>query len=456
MLLEFDPSNEKQRDALYLWEDDVTEEIVYGGAKNSGKSYLGVNCIFHDALVYPETLYFIAREELNDLRKYTIPSIQKVFHDWKIDIRDYAKFNGQDNFFNCYNGSKVFLLDCAFQPQDPMYERFGSMQMTRGWIEEGGEIAELAKINLGLSIGRWRNDQYNLLRKLLITCNPKKNWIKYHYIDPFRSGTLPADKGVVLGTVYNNVFREKGSEKVLEGLTGVARQRLLQGNWDYDSDADALIRSEKIVDLYTNTYVQGGEKFITADIARFGSDKTVIWIWDGLRIIGCLVMKGARTTEVAYKIAGLAGKYYVPLSNIIVDEDGVGGGVVDQLGCRGFVNNSRPLETGLTNNINKYIPDNFDNLKSQCYYLLAEKINLGQIVVAVKLDEIFDGESNVKVMLNQELENVRVKEMDSDKKQGVLPKAKVKENIGRSPDYSDGMMMRMYFELQPQFQVLAW
>src|SRR6188508_2937158 len=107
MILKFDPSNERQKEALCLWADKVTEEILYGGAKNGGKSYLGGNCIFHDALVYPETMYFIARQSLTDLRKYTIPTVHEIFKDWGIDIGVYAQFNGQDNYFKCYNGSKV-------------------------------------------------------------------------------------------------------------------------------------------------------------------------------------------------------------------------------------------------------------------------------------------------------------------------------------------------------------
>ena len=42
--------------------------------------------------------------------------------------------------------------------------------------------------------------------------------------------------------------------------------------------------------------------------------------------------------------------------------------------------------------------------------------------------------------------------MDKDGKKMVLPKDKVKENIGRSPDFSDMMMMRAYFDYKPIFQ----
>ena len=70
--LEFDThGNDKQKETAIYWNDAVSKEIVYGGAKGGGKSYLGCSLIFHDALVYAGTHYFIARKHLNDLRKFT-------------------------------------------------------------------------------------------------------------------------------------------------------------------------------------------------------------------------------------------------------------------------------------------------------------------------------------------------------------------------------------------------
>lgn len=447
-MLEIDPSD-KQREALKLWADHSTEEILYGGAKNGGKSYLGGACIFHDALVYPETMYFIARETLGDLRKYTIPTIYELFTNWRIDISKYARFNGQDNYFNCYNKSRVYLIECSYIPSDPMFERFGSMQMTRGWIEEGGEISGAAKQNLRLSVGRWKNDLYGLLGKMLITCNPKKNWLKYDFIDPFKKGQLPKEKAVVLASVYDNKHRQKGSEKVLEALTGTTRQRLLIGDWEYDSDEDCLILGEKILDLYTNDFVKRtGRRYITADVARFGADKSVIFVWDGFVLIDVVVLVKKKVTEVAEAIELLRRKYQVPMSNVIVDEDGVGGGVVDILGCHGFVNNSTPLP-----NPKSLEKQNYDNLKSQCYFMAADRTNVGGIYIEVDLANIYQNGISIKELLNQELEQVRQKDIDSDKKKGVVPKEKVKELIGRSPDYSDTLMMREFFELSFKFKV---
>lgn len=37
--------------------------------------------------------------------------------------------------------------------------------------------------------------------------------------------------------------------------------------------------------------------------------------------------------------------------------------------------------------------------------------------------------------------------MDSDTKLSIISKEDIKDKIGRSPDYSDALMMRMYFEI---------
>ncbi|HYH13575.1 MAG TPA: phage terminase large subunit, partial [Flavisolibacter sp.] len=181
MKLIFDTNNnDKQKQVAREWLNPDVTDIVYGGSKGSGKSYLGCSLIFGDAFLYPGTHYFIARKKLNDIRKFTIPSIYEVFAHWGLNS-NYYTFNGQDNFFQLYNGSKIFLLEASPQPSDPLYARFGSMQMTRGWIEEAGEFEEAAKNNLSASIGRWKNEEYSLPPKLLQTCNPSKNYLYREY-----------------------------------------------------------------------------------------------------------------------------------------------------------------------------------------------------------------------------------------------------------------------------------
>lgn len=437
MLLTFDThGNDKQKEVCRHWANDQVTDIVFGGAKGPGKSYLGSSLIFGDALTYPGTQYFVARKKLNDLRKFTIPTIHEVFEHWRIGS-EYYSFNGQDNLFRLYNGSTVFLLEAKYMPTDPLYQRFGSYQNTRGWIEEAGEFEESAKNNLAASIGRWKNDEYNLVAKLLQTCNPAKNYLYREYYKKLREGTLESWKRLVLALPEDNKRLSSGYlEHLRRTLSTAEKERLLFGNWEYDDDPAAMIEYDAIVSIFTNEHVRAtGRRYITADVARFGSDKTVIRIWDGLKVMLRVEMIKRSLTEVAAEIRRLATLYTVPMSNVAIDEDGIGAGVVDLLrGCRGFVAASSP--------INPKKGELYENLKAQCAFLLAEKIN-ANMISEPGLDEA------LRDQLVEELEQIKQKNVDKDGRKGVVPKEKVKALINRSPDDADTYIIRMLFEVAP-------
>lgn len=438
MILDFDSNgNDKQKKAAGHWIDSTTMEIVYGGSKGSGKSFLGCSMIFGNALVYPETFYFIARKKLNDLRKYTIPSIYEVLGLMKVP-KEYYSYNGQDNFFTLYNGSRVYLLDAKYLPSDPLYTRFGSMQMTCGWIEEAGEFEAAAKNNLLASVGRWKNDVFNLKGKVLMTCNPiKKAFLFNDFYLASKNNELPLHRKFVQALPQDNKKLPKGYiDNLLLVLDENQKQRLLFGNWEYDDDPTVLIPYENILNAFTNKFVEAGKKYITADIARYGRDKTVIGLWSGFRLFKVKVIDKSGIDEVAQEIDKLRLSYQIPLSSIIVDEDGVGGGVVDFLKCKGFVNNSKALKVGGKD-------ENYRNLKSQCYFKLADRINNNLTFYDIK-------DSKIKEQLSEELGYVKQKNMDKDGKKEVLGKDDVKEQLGRSPDFSDMVMMREWFDLKPK------
>ena len=439
MKITFDThGNEKQKEAAKAWLSPDITDIVYGGAKGGGKSYLGCSLIFGDAFIYPETHYFIAREELNDLRKFTIPSIHEVFQHWGISDR-YYNYNGKDSVFTLYNHSKVYLLAAKFLPRDPLFARFGSMQMTRGWAEETGEMHELAVKNLAISVGRWKNDKYNLAGKVLQTCNPTKNYLYRNYYKPWRDGELPGNASFIQALPTDNRKLDKGYIQHLKNtLSKNELERLLYGNWEYDDDPAKLMDYDSICDLWTNEHVKQGEMCITADIARLGNDKTVVYLWSGFVLLKSITLSKTEITETSKAIRQLATENSVPMSRTVVDEDGVGGGVKDILRCQGFVNNSRPLKEKVK------IP-NYDNLKSQCQFNVARMVNAREIWVRDK---------SIKDKLTEELELVKYKNPDKDGKVGVEPKDKLKELLGRSPDYLDAFMMRYFFELRSR-KILA-
>lgn len=451
MELEFKTKNRKQLEATQFWIDNTTEEILYGGAKGGGKSFLGATLIFGDALIYPDTSYFIARKELIDLTNFTIPTIHKVFKNWGLNINDYASYNGASHCYTLTNGSKVYLIACKEEPSDPMFERFGSMEMTRGWIEEAGEVAENAKANLWLSIGRVNNDKYKLKKKLLLTANPKKGWMKRDFVDPFKQGVLAPSRKYIQAFATDNTYLPEDYVESLSNIKNkVARERLYEGNWDYEDDRDSLISVDALEDTFSNTIIKDGNKYLIVDVARLGKDTTVFSIWDGAELTKIDQFQQQATNVTEQKVKDCASINQIPYSHIIVDEDGIGGGVVDHLmGVKGFVANSSPLPTAsqirgkLSQIQNDMTPrTNFANLKTQCAFKLAEMIEEHKI--AFKVPEYRD-----KIM--EELTALlRQKNIDSDGKLQLRPKDEVKKEIGRSPDIGDTLIYRAWFELKKE------
>lgn len=418
----------KQRIAIRKLTDDSTKIVVYGGAAGGGKSFLGCFWLLTMCVAYPKSKWFIGREELKRIRQSTLISWSKVCS--LLDFSDY-NINGQDNFIELGNGSRIDLLDLQYQPRDPLYERFGSLEYTGGWIEEGSETNFGAYDVLKTRIGRHLNEEYDLLSKLLITCNPKKCWIHSEFYKPFKNGELPKEHCFIPSLVTDNPFISEDYINNLKSTKDKAKkERLLYGNWDYEDNPDQLIDYESMLDYFANYHVQRtGKHFITADIARKGRDKTIVRVWDGLVCIARKEMKVSKVTENAELIKSLAIEYKVPMSSVIVDEDGVGGGVMDILNCNGFVNNSRAL-----------YGENYTNLKSQCSYGMA------QLIVDKKVAEVCNDE-DVKRTVIEEFEQVKQANLNDDGKVAIMPKDKVKDMLGRSPDEWDSIMMRFWFEL---------
>jgi len=215
---------------------------------------------------------------------------------------------------------------------------------------------------------------------------------------------------------------------------------LLHGNFEYDDDPSKLFEYDDIMDLFTNTPDKSEEKYLSCDVARFGADKTVICYWEGLHCKSVQTYAKTAVDEVVELLRNIAEKKQVKMSKIIVDEDGVGGGVVDTLkGCKGFVNNSKAIQPrAATSDETRKV--NYSNLKTQCYFTLASLVSVGKIGIG-------GIDTKEKEDLVLELEQIKQKDIDKDGKISLIGKEQIKENIGRSPDISDAIMMRMYFEL---------
>ncbi|MDV6169553.1 hypothetical protein R1T16_14045 [Flavobacterium sp. DG1-102-2] len=87
---------------------------------------------------------------------------------------------------------------------------------------------------------------------------------------------------------------------------------------------------------------------------------------------------------------------------------------------------------------------NFDNLKSQCSIKMAEMIT-NRLVGEICDDDL------VRQTTAEEMEQVKLKDIDKDGRKGIIAKDRIKELIGRSPDEWDSIMMRYWFALRKDY-----
>jgi phage terminase large subunit len=427
----------KQKQAMKYLFDNTTNEILFGGGVGGAKSTLGSLWLISVCLAYPETRWLMGRATLKTLKETTLNTLFQQLKKlgFKAD-KDYS-YKIQEGRIVFNNGSEILLKDLAFYPSDPEFDELGSLEITGAFIDEVAQITAKCKTVVKSRI-RYKLTEYKLIPKILYTCNPSKNWSYTEFYLPSQKGELAGSKKFIQALPTDNKFLTPEYLESLRQLPESSKRRLYDGDWEYDDDPAKLIEYNKILDLFTNDFVETGQMYITADIARLGKDKTVIMIWSGWRVIKIVSIAKSTLLYVQDKIIELQKEYKVPNSNTIVDEDGVGGGVKDNLKCQGFVANSSPLEVA-------GIKPNYQNLKTQCHYLLADKINNNGVFVNCN-------DPTIQNDITQELEQIKGKNIDKDGKIQMVGKDEVKKNLGRSPDYSDTLAFRCWFELKPKKQ----
>lgn len=456
---EIRPSPKQYKAYQLLWSDHVSF-ILYGGAAGGGKSWLGCEWLLTNCYRYPGTRWFIGRKELARLMKTTYITWQKVCKFHNIPDTDW-KLNGQYNYIEFISGhakgSRIDLMDLDYKPSDPNYERLGSLEVTGGWIEEASEVEFMCFDVLKTRIGRFLNNEYSLFpAKILLTCNPTDGWLYRIFYKPQKEGTLPQNYAFIKALYSDNPHTREQYGKLLKEITDdKTRARLKDGDWEYASGDMSVMRLDAIIDMFTNPIASGDmARRLTGDIARFGGDKIVLGTWRGWDLYQIEEHRQQSLKKTKEDIRSISVREQIPYSSIVLDEEGLGGGLVDELeGVLGFKGNRSPilraddeiseLEQRYSNLPASYLKrNNYKNLRSQCYFLLGEKVNNHDISISAE-----DLPEKTKQAIIEELQQIKRVETSPDAPLQVVPKEDLHDALGRSPDYADMLMMRVLFDL---------
>lgn len=428
----------KQKDVFkYLTTPNEINLILYGGAAGGAKTFTGVAWILTSCLMYPESRWLIGRNKLINLKQSTLVTFFDLCKSWGFKVNVDFTYNAHNNVILFKNGSQIILKDLAYYPSDPQYDSLGGLEITGAFIDEAQEV-EFKAVNIILSRIRYKLNEFNLSPKILMTCNPAKNYLYTEFYLKWREGTLEDNKMFVQALPQDNKYLNAGYLKSLGNLDYQSKQRLLYGNWDYQntyglSDFDTLnsiflpefrARDENDVNFY-----------LSVDVARMGKDTTVLMVMQGTKIIRIEQIDKTRGHEIYKLVEKYINLYDIPSSNVVIDGSGLGGGIIDFLtekfkNIYEFIGNAKTIDNG-----------NYRNLKTQCTYKLAEMINAGDI-------KIYSDSIEIRKNLLQELDiSLTADKIDNDSKLRVISKDDVKKSLGRSPDLFDALMMLMVFHL---------
>ena len=424
--------------AILLDQTNWITDVWYGWWAWWGKSYWWVARQWMMRNKYPWTRGFFWRKELKRLKQTTLASYYKFCEDYKIPQKQRGKLNSQDWVIKFENWSEILLLDLSYMPSDPLYTRFGSLELTDWFADEIAEIESQCLMILKTRIWRQMNEEYNLLPKFLWTFNPDKWHVYRDYYKPYKEWTLLNYRIFIPALATDNKKLPKTYIEQLKKADEITKERLLYWNFDFDDTPWRLFDYNKILELDKPKTPYNNIRYISCDAARKGKDLCVIIVWEWFNIIDITVFEKSLNTEVVKEIRRLQNLYKIDNQNTIVDEDWVWGWIVDELWCIWFVNNSSPISPYWAKQ-NNYLKRNYANLKTQCYFELARIVN--DNLMYLKLDpQQLDRAC-------EELDIIVQVDIDKDSKIKIISKEDVKNKLWRSPDFSDTLMMRCYFNL---------
>lgn len=280
----------------------------------------------------------------------------------------------------------------------------------------------------------------------------------WYMLEPIvtRSGIDPNEfvKSVTFigGSIYDNKELLEINPAYLGNLLAqdeATQQALLHSNWKVVISKNDIYDYQSFLGMFDNVYdVKGADRYITADIALKGSDKFVVFVWYGLEIVDAAIMDKSDGKQVVDTIKKMAASHKVQNKNIVFDNDGLGGFVDGFIvGAREFNNGGRPFPNPDDKRKNAP-PENYQNLKTQCYFKSGDMVNKGEIIISEHVASMmYDDKKTIRQQFIHERKAIKRAKADNDGKLMINPKEQQKASLqGKSPDLMDAFMMRSYFE----------
>ena len=224
------------------------------------------------------------------------------------------------------------------------------------------------------------------------------------------------------------------------------RSRDLEGNWNFKTTGDDMIKMQDMENFYANPMQIGEDRklYATCDVAFDGGDSLVMWLWKGWHIEDIFVCRLDSKGSIS-AVQTKLNEWGVLEENFSYDLNGVG------QTFKGFFKRAMPFNN--RESVDDKYKNVYDTIKSQAAYLFAKKLINREISINPRLLDLkFSGKGFEKVPLRQilmkERKCIRADENVSDKGFCLIKKPEMKKIVGHSPDYVESLFMRLIFEIK--------
>jgi phage terminase large subunit len=194
---------------------DTSAVILLTGAAGGGKSRIAAEKLHGFCLRYPNAMAMVLRKERSTLTNSTLPMLEREV----IGADPRVKHFPSRHRYEYANGSTLVYGGMA---DDEQRENVRSMSLDIVWMEEATRFNEPDFNEL---LARMRGNAANW-RQIVLTTNPDapSHWIKRRLIDNLEAH-------VYMSAATDNPHNPEQYHAALESMTGIQRQRLLEGRW---------------------------------------------------------------------------------------------------------------------------------------------------------------------------------------------------------------------------------
>lgn len=431
--------SKRQTEAWKALADPKVRSLCYGGAKGGGKSWF--LCVWAYMRAWALAAHFgmkalpevphvgwIGRKQATDFVGTTLQTWQEI-----IPTEFYRICGATDRHPRHIRIADRIAFDFGGLDRREDINKFNSAEYAFIGIDQAEETTKDEVSVLRGSL-RLKIQGEELDYKELYTANPAQCWLKPYFVDsvhPLRRfvQALPADNPYLPKNYVETLTEAFGHRpELLEGY--------LHGGWDQVEGAANIIKSSWLRQARSlvNISAESLRHLVVCDPARFGDDESVIYYIQNTRIIEEKIFGKKSLTHCAGECAEMANKHAINGQKpvIVVDEDGLGGGVIDPLRDWGF------QVIGIHSAAASDNPDRYYNKRADMWWTAGQRYSQGAILEGVPEGE----KQHQDDELDRQLTSVEYRWRNG--RILVQDKEEIKKTLGRSPDRADAKIMGLY------------